>query len=608
MAAQPISRPAAPPLWVLTVSGRSGLSVGTLSPRQIPLAEGTITLGGSRACGVVLEGRQIAGQHARLQVSGDGAVLTILPHAEPAVLHGVRVQRAGLASGDSFRLGDLHLTVRRCAEAAVPPRGLPRAVTTDMTAAADERAAPPPALLEELLGWTLRGAPGERAAMLARFARGLGAASACLFAKPQSGSADAGGRVAYVAAWGDVGAGVPPDELASLVRQSTAAEGTVVSERDELLAAGIGGLPGGAFGIVLRGPRILPNAGETLRLAVRLFAHDALREQAAAARSPRPAAGLHFPPDVVVGQSRAARRLYDQLELVARSQLPVLVFGETGVGKEHVARVVHDSSRRRDRPFVTINCAAIPAELLEAELFGIGRGVATGVSERAGKFREAHGGTLFLDEIGELPLPLQAKLLRALEEKKVHPVGGQAAEIDLRIVAASNARLEDAAKSGGFRRYLYYRLAGFLVEVPPLRERSDDIPLLFESFLREVASPPPRLSPRALAALVRHRWDGNVRELRHEAVRIGSQVGAGGEVGVDDLSPAVAASAPPEAGEGARGGRGGLLDEELARLESSLIDDAVTAAGRNLSAAARRLGISRTRLYRRLGELGRARD
>ena len=606
MAAQPISRPAAPPLWVLTVSGQSGLSVGTLSPRQIPLAEGTITLGGSRACGVVLEGRQIAGQHARLQVSSDGAVLTILPHAEPAVLHGVRVQRAGLASGDSFRLGDLHLTVRRCAEAAAPPRGLPHAVMTD---AADEPSAAPLALLEELLAWTLRGAPGERAAMLARFARGLGAASACLFAKPQSGNADAGGRIAYVAAWGEVGAGVPPQELASLVRQSTAAEGTVVCQRGELLAAGIGGLPGGAFGIVLCGPRLVPGAGEALRLAVRLFAHDALREQAAAARSPPPAAGLHFPPDVVVGQSRAARRLYDQLELVARSQLPVLVFGETGVGKEHVARVVHDSSRRRDRPFVTINCAAIPAELLEAELFGIGRGVATGVSERAGKFREAHGGTLFLDEIGELPLSLQAKLLRALEEKKVHPVGGQAAEIDLRIVAASNARLEDAAKSGGFRRDLYYRLAGFLVEVPPLRERSDDIPLLFESFLREVASPPPRLSPRALAALVRHRWDGNVRELRHEAVRVGGQVGAGGEVGVDDLSPAVAASAPPAAaGEAARGGRGGLLDEELARLESSLIDDAVAAAGRNLSAAARRLGISRTRLYRRLGELGRARD
>jgi len=601
MAAQPISRPAASHPWVLTVSGQSGPSGGTSSRRQIPLGEGTITLGGSRACGVVLEGRQIAGQHARLQVSSDGAVLTVLPHAEPAVLHGVRVQRAGLASGDSFRLGDLDLTVRRCGETAAPPHGGPRAVITN---AADEPAAPPPAPLEEILAWTLRGAPGERAAMLARFARGLGAASACLFA------VDAGGRIAYLAAWGEVGAGLPPEELASIARQSTATEGTVVSQRGELLAAGIGGLPGGPFGIVLRGARLVPNAGETLRLAVRLFAHDALREQAAAARSPRPAAGLHFPPDVVVGQSRAARRLYDQLELVVRSGLPVLVFGETGVGKEHVARVIHDSSRRRDRPFVTINCAAIPAELLEAELFGIGRGVATGVSERAGKFREAHGGTLFLDEIGELPLPLQAKLLRALEEKKVQPVGGQAADIDLRIVAASNARLEDAAKSGGFRRDLYYRLAGFVVEVPPLRERSDDIPLLFESFLREVASPPPRLSPRALAALVRHRWDGNVRELRHEALRVGSQVGAGGEVGVDDLSPAVAAAAPPpgEVREAARGGRGGgLLDEELARLEISLIDDALAAAGRNLSAAARRLGISRTRLYRRLGELGRAR-
>jgi transcriptional regulator with PAS, ATPase and Fis domain len=293
---------------------------------------------------------------------------------------------------------------------------------------------------------------------------------------------------------------------------------------------------------------------------------------------------------------------------MAQSQLPALVLGETGVGKEHVARLIHDSSARRERPFVTINCAAIPAELLESELFGIGRGVATGVSERAGKFREAHGGTLFLDEVGELPLPLQAKLLRALEEKKVQPLGGPATDVDLRIVAASNTRLDSAAERGDFRLDLYYRLAGLIVEVAPLRERAEDVPLLFEHFLREAAAPPPRLLPRALSALVRHRWEGNVRELRHEATRVAAVVGAGGAIDLEDLSPRVAASFAGEDAAAAEGApRDASLDAELRRLERSLIGDAVAAAGGNLSEAARALGVSRTRLYRHLAASARPR-
>src|SRR5262249_9567460 len=150
--------------------------------------------------------------------------------------------------------------------------------------------------------------------------------------------------------------------------------------------------------------------------------------------------------------------LYEQLEVVVDSRLPLLILGETGAGKEHIAQVLHESSPRRAAPFVTINCAAIPSELLEAELFGIERGIATGVEERAGKFREAHGGTLFLDEVGELPLSLQAKLLRGLEEQLVRPIGGRAAAVDVRIVAATNARLDAQAAEGRFRLDLYHRL------------------------------------------------------------------------------------------------------------------------------------------------------
>ncbi len=588
--------PSTPPHpWVLTVRGRA-------SARQIPLGEGTVTLGGSRLCGVVLDSEQVAGQHARLQVSGDNAVLSILSDAPPALLHGVRVQRAGLSSGDSFRLGDLLLTLRRNRREAAEP--LPGAAhATSRPPPARDGEAPGPACLEELLSWSQRGPSSERGRLLAGLCRHLDAAAGCLF------TADGAGRLAALAAWGDPLRDLDAGELARFVRRATAAEGTAVVRSGDLQLAGIGGLPGGAFGILVRGS-LHATCGELLRLAVRLFAHEALREKANAQLSSSTlGGGLRFPPGVVVGQSPAMRRLYALLERMAQSQLPALVLGETGVGKEHVARLIHDSSPRRDRPFVTINCAAIPAELLEAELFGIGRGVATGVSERAGKFREANGGTLFLDEVGELPLPLQAKLLRALEEKKVQPLGGAAADVDLRIVAATNARLSEASRRGDFRLDLYYRIAGLIVEVAPLRERAEDVPLLFEHFLREVAAPPPRLLPRVLSALVAHPWVGNVRELRHEATRVAAVVGPGGTIDLDDLSPAVAASyaAAGEGGGATDTAAPRTLDGELARLERGMIGAALATANGNLSEAARALGVSRTRLYRHLSAAGRGR-
>jgi len=590
----------APHPWVLTVRGPS-------SARQVLLAEGTVTLGGSRLCGVVLEGSEVAGQHARLQVAADTAILSILPNATPAVLHGVRVQRAGLASGDSFRLGDLQLTLRRRIENGLVPQPGERPAAPVSVPGRPLLVAERPLLacLEDLLTWSQRGPSSERGGRLATLCGELDAEAGCLF------TVDAGGQLAVVTAWGDPTAGTDGRDLARLVRQATGEPGTAVVAADGLLVAGIGGLPGGGFGLLVRGRQLSAEAPVVLRLAVRLFAHEALREQAMARVSRVEGGGLRFPPGVVIGRSPAMRRLYDQLERMADGQLPALIVGETGVGKEHVAQLVHDSSRRRERPFVTINCAAIPAELLESELFGIGRGVATGVNERAGKFREAHGGTLFLDEVGELPLALQAKLLRALEEKKVQPVGGQASAVDLRIVAATNSRLDEAARRGSFRLDLYYRLAGFVVVVPPLRERPEDVPLLFDHFLREVAAPPPRVAPRALSALVRHRWEGNVRELRHEALRAGAHVGPGGTVDLDDLSPAIAT------GSGAAGtsadepdeapGHRRTLDGELARLEKSLIGAALSAAGGNVSEAARALGVSRTRLYRHLAATGRAR-
>jgi transcriptional regulator with AAA-type ATPase domain len=608
--------------------------------RQVPLAEGVVTLGASQGCSVVLRGRDVAREHAKLHLSPERARLSVFPHAAPAVLNGVQVREAGLEPGDTIQVGDVQLTLHRAdvqaaieagevaadeplasatangssngngvaPQDALGDRAAVNGASRDRTAHDAAPPASPLVFLERLCHWGLRGASAGRAEMLASLCQNIAADAACVFV------AERAGQLTSLAAWGDPLPGLV--EAASAVTprgtngtNTTNVDEIVVAARPGWAAAGLTTPSGTGFGLFVRGPRLVASTPELLRVATRLFGHDYLRERAAGPRAvpPAPVRGLVFPPDVVVGRSPAMRKLYEELATVVEGNLPVLVLGETGVGKEHIARVLHDSSSRRDRPFVTINCAAIPAELLEAELFGIERGVATGVSERIGKFREAHGGTLFLDEIGELPLPLQSKLLRVLEEKKVQPVGGQAAAVDLRIVAATNVPLDEVTSSGRFRLDLFHRLAGFVVAVPALRERAEDVPLLFDHFLRAARGHGARLAPAALAALVRHRWTGNVRELRHEAARIAARAAGAAEIQLADLSPGVAAAVngPSSApADDAADARPRTLDEELARIERALLATALRDTAGNVSHAAQRLGISRARLRRRARELG----
>ena len=596
--------PAIPPPvrpWVLGVRGADALR------HDVPLAEGTIILGAGRSCAVVLRGRDVARQHATLQLSTERARLSVFPHAAPAVLNGVQVREAGLEPGDSIQVGDVHLTLHRASAAArdagASPNGSNAGAPPSSSPRGSHSAGRALGYLETLCRWGLHGPSAGRGEMLAGLCEALGAEAGCVFVSDEKGG------VTCAAAWGDV---LPEIEQAARAiaippRGGAPVDEIEVAEGTGWAAAGFATPGGSTFGLFVRGADLAADTAPLLRVATRLFGHDYLRERASGPRPPAPAAvkGLVFPTDIVVGRSPAMRRLYEELATVVDGQLPVLVLGETGVGKEHIAQVLHDSSSRRERPFVTINCAAIPSELLEAELFGIERGVATGVSERIGKFREAHGGTLFLDEIGELPLPLQAKLLRVLEEKKVQPVGGQAAAVDLRIVAATNVPLDEVAASGRFRLDLFHRLAGFIVQVPALRDRAEDVPLLFEHFLRSTRGHGARLTPAALAALVRHRWSGNIRELRHEAARIAARIGAGGELDLGDLSPAVAAAlaGTPTAAEGETPS-GRTLDDELARIEGALIATALRETAGNVSHAAQRLGISRARLRRRAQELG----
>jgi DNA-binding NtrC family response regulator len=319
--------------------------------------------------------------------------------------------------------------------------------------------------------------------------------------------------------------------------------------------------------------------------------------------------GLVLPEGYLAGRSPAMAALHSQMLPLLQGDLPVLVVGETGVGKEYAARIVHASSSRRRGPFVAVNCAAIPPDLLEAEMFGIGKAVATGVAERLGRFQQANGGTLFLDEIGDLPLGLQAKLLRALQEREIQPLGRAPMPVDIRVLAATNRDLLDRVEEGQFRRDLYYRVAGFVLRVPPLRERREDLSDLVGSFVRRFAGETGRsvrgVTARALEVLAAHDWPGNVRELEHEVRRLVYMCPDGQAIESSMLSERVRAGRADRDDEPEAEGEGSLaLEAHLQRVEDRLIRQALRRVGGNRTAAAKLLGISRSGLAIKMARLG----
>ena len=244
----------------------------------------------------------------------------------------------------------------------------------------------------------------------------------------------------------------------------------------------------------------------------------------------------------MVGDSPAMQELFSLLERVAPSEVSVLIQGETGAGKELVAKALHDYGPRKGKPFLAENCAAVPANLLESELFGHKRGSFTGaVVDRAGHFVAADGGTVFLDEIGDMPLEMQSKLLRVLQDGEVRPVGAnKTLRVDVRVVAASNKDLPELCRTGGFREDLYFRLAVVTLHLPPLRDRQGDVAHLVSFFLDRFGAEMGRsatLTPAALEALVAYRWPGNVRELENQIQR--ALALTSGPIDVADLSPAI---------------------------------------------------------------------
>jgi len=308
----------------------------------------------------------------------------------------------------------------------------------------------------------------------------------------------------------------------------------------------------------------------------------------------------------IVWASGAMEQLMAQVERVAASETRVCILGETGTGKELVARTLHEKSPRRAGPFVTLNCAAVPAELIESELFGHEKGAFTGAAARhLGKFEQAHHGTLFLDEIGDMPLPMQAKLLRVLEEGEIERVGGERpATVDVRVIVATHRNLDELVRQKTFRQDLYHRIYVFPLTLPPLRERPEDISLLAEHFARQVAVQngwkEKTFAPGAIEELKRYSWPGNVRELRNVVERL-LLLSSGVEV-----DAAAVRLALPQSSTGGPAGSptSGTLAERVQVFEREVLLAELKRQNHHMTNVARALGLERSHLYKKCQQLG----
>ncbi|MGA9586126.1 MAG: sigma-54 dependent transcriptional regulator [Terracidiphilus sp.] len=310
----------------------------------------------------------------------------------------------------------------------------------------------------------------------------------------------------------------------------------------------------------------------------------------------------------MVWSGETMRRVMAQIERVAASETRVCIYGETGTGKELVARTVHETSHRANGPFVTLNCAAVPAELIESELFGHEKGSFTGAAQRHnGKFEQAHRGTLFLDEIGDMPVAMQAKLLRVLEEGEVERIGSdKPTKVDVRVVVATHRNLEQLVEGGGFRRDLYHRVVVFPLMLPPLRARCEDLPALVEHFARQVSAQngwkPVLFSPAAIEALKEYAWPGNIRELRNVVERL--LLLADGEVNEGDVHMTL----PAKRSEGSLHARAAVVAGPLAQRVLAFERETVLAEferrGRHVTQTAKALGLERSHFYKKCQQLG----
>jgi DNA-binding NtrC family response regulator len=592
--------------------------------RSYALHEGDNPVGALLANAIVIGERSVSRRHAVVRVRSGAVALEDLASKNGTFINGKRIDRAVAEVGDEVRFGSVRLVLEEVdvadAELAFEVKGaepvrqqsLESPPTAPLVELAGTSAAPLLAVVDDLVASLLGGTEPHLGQGLHAVLRGLGLTQGLVV------EWDGADKPVVLAAAGEISTLVARRDLRELFAGAargashTAVLTTSLLEGEPPLVCGvITASPKPPLGLVLVGEfGGRSESGGLLRAAVRLFCYcHAKALPVAVAGGTHESYQLAFPNDYVPGESSGMLALYRQMKPLLGGDIPVLLTGETGVGKEHIAPILHASSRRARGPFVAINCAAIPADLLEAELFGIGRGVATGVTEREGKFELAAGGVLFLDEISDMAPILQAKLLRALQEREVHPVGGRApVAIDVAVVSATNANPDQLVESGQLRPDLYYRLAGCVLRVPPLRERRVDIPLLVEHFIQRCGLASGKrvrgITVKALAALVEHRWPGNIRELEHEVRHLVSVCPPGQAIDSTLLPARLIAAPRPEVTAAEPLGDDIRLEHHVETLERRLIERALSKAHGNRTRAAQFLGITRNGLALKLERLG----
>jgi DNA-binding NtrC family response regulator len=524
-------------------------------------------------CDLVLSHASVSRRHAQIKVHEEGLEVVDLGSSNGTFVDGNRVMSTRIQAGDEIIFGGVRLRLEEALDGdlrtglqlrqrSVEKKGNGRRSATFSFIPTDSFAAERlPALLALLADHApvARVAQATGAAILATF-RDIGLSISCEHGE------DAG--VLYQARAEDQRAAEPLVARRGGVRVSLEAP-------DPSMQA------------------ILAPFAETAALLVSL---------AAGTDESQPETSLVQPPRLPEPESvdTVIRRIYSDAATIASGDVEVLICGESGTGKEVLARYIHEASPRRNGPFVALNCAALPRDLLEAELFGIERRVATGVDERPGKFEMACGGTLFLDEIGDMDLGTQASILRVLQEREVFRVGGaRPRDADVRVIAATNREVTDLMADGHFREDLYYRIAAWEVTIPPLRERRGDIANLAAYFLhragRQRHAHVAGISKNAIEALVKYSWPGNIRQLQKEVERAALFVREG-LLNSTHLSPKILKEVD---------GRPSLnLDERLELCQRNVIVTALQLAQGEVGRAATALGLSRSTLYRRLKELG----
>jgi transcriptional regulator with AAA-type ATPase domain len=588
-------------------------------PRVFVLKEGENPVGADPKSAVHLPIRQVSRQHALLRVDGERVRIEDLGSTNGTYVNGVRVRKSRLGQNDWVQFGPVLMTFESLA-----------AEEHELAINLENDDAPVRHVFDDSGITTAIGIPRQTsiawadvleecaARLISRWSPDVGGAMEYLAAATDGGSValltrTSSGEVIVQAASGDLAVLSPwteSDALEDLLPAEKMRRPTTVHVLSSNLPMSVAIAWGEASweaALILAGAEIAASEVGFLEVALRLFQ---------SATVPVPDDGrvllpdendLSFPPWHVVGRTPAMLAMYHQLATLLKGTIPVLVTGETGVGKEHVVRILHSSSDRAQGPLQIVNCTAIPADLLEAELFGIEAGVATGVTRRTGKLRLAHGGILFLDEIGDMDPALQAKLLRALQEGEVHPLGAAAPiTVNVRVIAATNTNLEQRVRDGHFRKDLYYRIAGCEVHVPALRHRREDIPSLAHFFLERAANENQKairgLSVGALETLQQAAWPGNVRQLQRELTRLVVSCPAAHTIESSMISPAILTDG---IADDAEAGPDNLdLKKQLAVVERRVIERALECAEGNHSEAARLLGVTRNGLSMKIKRLG----